>query len=198
MGACGVNERDQRAFGAWPRLFVDEANAARLELRQRCPDVVDPKRDVMNARSPLLQIPRDWRIGRGRFQKLESGLPDRKKMRPHAFGRHLLRRMAVPDVRVLEGQREPRLEVVPRLTAAGHPSHVVVLHPLYKTEDSRRSPETSQPIDMALEPRNPSWDWLEADCFSLCLGVSTADCRRAAEFHFGDKTRCNGWLRNPP
>jgi hypothetical protein len=76
--------------------------------------------------------------------------------------------------------------------------YVVVLHRLYKTEHSRRSPETSQPIDMALEPRNPSWDWLDADCFSLCMGVSTADCRRAAEFHFGDKTRCNEWLRNPP
>ena len=58
-----VNERDQRAFGARPRLLVDQPDAARLQVRERRVDVVDAQRDVMQAGAALLDELGDRRIG---------------------------------------------------------------------------------------------------------------------------------------
>ena len=66
-----VDERDQRPFGARPRLLVDQPDAARLELRQRGVDVLDAQRDVMEAGPALLDVFRDRRVGRGRLEQFE-------------------------------------------------------------------------------------------------------------------------------
>src|SRR5471030_1095214 len=85
MSAGWVQERHQRAFGAGPRLFVDEPHAARLELRERRANVLDPQRDVMQAGAPLLEIPGDRRVRRGRFKKLEARFAHRYEMRADAL-----------------------------------------------------------------------------------------------------------------
>ena len=55
MRAGRVDERDQRAFGAAPRLLVDEPDAAGLELRERRVDVVHAQRDVVQARTAFIE-----------------------------------------------------------------------------------------------------------------------------------------------
>lgn len=53
----------------------------------------------------------------------------------------------------------------------------------------------SAPLDLTLEPKNPNWDkdWTAHDCLKLCPSIRFDECRRVAEFHFGDKTRCDEW-----
>ena len=75
-----VNERDQRAFGAGPRLLVDQPDAARAQVRERRLDVVDAQRDVMQAGAALLDELRDRRVGRGRFEQLERRLAGVEEM----------------------------------------------------------------------------------------------------------------------
>ena len=86
----GMDERDRRAFRAWPRLFVDHPDAARPELGDRRVDVVDPQRDVVEAGTALVDVPRDRRLRRRRLEQLELRLPDRDEMRAHLLARHLL------------------------------------------------------------------------------------------------------------
>ena len=69
-----MDERDERAFGARPRLLVDQPDAARLQLRERRRDVVDAQRDVMQAGPALLEVLRDRRIRRRRLEQLERRL----------------------------------------------------------------------------------------------------------------------------
>ena len=77
-----MNERDQRAFGARPRLLIDQPHAARLQLRQRRGDVVDPQRDVVQPGPALLDVFRDRRIRRGGLEQFElTDSPDRHEMR---------------------------------------------------------------------------------------------------------------------
>ena len=75
-------------------------DAARLQLRQRRGDVVDPQRDVVQARPALLHVLRDRRIGRGRFEQLERRLADRHEMRADALRRDLLGRFDLEAERV--------------------------------------------------------------------------------------------------
>src|SRR6266571_6893479 len=66
-----MDEGDQRAFGSLPRLLVDEPHAPRLQPRQRGADVVNAKRDVMNAGAALLDVFRDRRVARGSLEQLD-------------------------------------------------------------------------------------------------------------------------------
>ena len=86
----GMDERDRRAFRAWPRMFVDQPDAARSEMVDCGADVVDPQRDVVEAGTALVDIPRDRRLRRRRLEQLELRLPNRDEMRANLLARHLL------------------------------------------------------------------------------------------------------------
>ena len=104
--ARGVDERDQRAFGAGPRLLVDEPRAARLQLRERGMDVVDAQRDVMEPGAALADVLRDRRVGRRRLEQLELRFPDGHEVRADALRRHFFRRLDLEAERVaIERQR---------------------------------------------------------------------------------------------
>ena len=105
-----MDERDERTFGARPRLLVDQPDAARLELRQRGADVVDAQGDVMEPGPRLLDVPRDRRIGRGRLEQLERRLADRHEMGAHPLRGDLLGRLDLEAERVAV-ERQRRLEV---------------------------------------------------------------------------------------
>jgi len=60
-----MNEGDHRAFGAGSRALVDQSDAARLEVRKRRVDILDAKRDVMDAGTAFVEIPGDRRVRRG-------------------------------------------------------------------------------------------------------------------------------------
>jgi hypothetical protein len=55
-----MNEVDERALSARSRLFVDEPDAPRLQLRERGVDVFDTKRDVMKPWTALFDVSSDW------------------------------------------------------------------------------------------------------------------------------------------
>ncbi len=54
-----MNERDERAFGARTRLFVDQPHAFGFQLIERRADVVHAQRDVVQAGAALLDVLRD-------------------------------------------------------------------------------------------------------------------------------------------
>ena len=110
VGARRVDERDQRAFGAGPRLLVDQPRAAGLQLRQRRADVVDAQRDVVQARAALLDELRDRRIAAPSLPAVRASTPPTgmKCARTRCDG-HLLRRLDLEPERVaIERQRRPR------------------------------------------------------------------------------------------
>ena len=109
----GMNEGDQRAFGAGPRALVDQPGAARLQLRQRGGDVLDAEGDVVQPRAALLHERRDRRVGRGRFEQLEAGFADRHEVRAHALRWHLFRRFDLQAERVAV-ERERGVEILHR------------------------------------------------------------------------------------
>jgi hypothetical protein len=101
-----VDEGDDGALGARPRLLVDQADAARLQLRQRRADVVHPQRHVMQPGTALVGEPGDWRIGRRRFQQLQRGAAGGDEVRTHALRGDFLGADDVEAERVaVEGQR---------------------------------------------------------------------------------------------
>jgi hypothetical protein len=56
--------------------------------------------------------------------------------------------------------------------------------------------DLAEPLEIKLEPKHPK----QADsggCLELCVG-SIDECRRAVQFHYGDKTRCDEWRRQLP
>ena len=105
-----VDEGDERTFGAGSRLLVDQANAARLELRQRGADVIDPQGDVMEPGSALLDVPGDGRIGGGPLEQLERRVSDRHEMGAHALRRDVLDAFDLEAERVAV-ERQCRLDV---------------------------------------------------------------------------------------
>ena len=113
MCARWVNERHQRAFGAGPRLLVDQPHAARFELREDRADVLDPQRDVMQAGAALLEIPGNRRVRRGRFEELELGLANRYEMRADVLRHDLFRRLDLEAKRVAI-KRKRGLEILDR------------------------------------------------------------------------------------
>ena len=71
-----MDEGDQRAFGSLPRLLVDEPHTPRFQPRERGADVVNAKRDVMNAGTALRDVFRDRRIARRSLEQLDRCLSD--------------------------------------------------------------------------------------------------------------------------
>ena len=108
-----VNEGDQRAFGAGPRLLVDQPRASRLQLRERGADVVDAQRDVVQARAALVGVLRDRRIGRGRLEQLQLRFADRQKVGADALRGDLFGRFDLEPKRVAV-ERERRRQVAHR------------------------------------------------------------------------------------
>src|SRR5437588_1088221 len=105
-GAGGMNECDQRSFGAGARLLVYEPYAARLQSRERLRDVVDAQRDVVQPRPALLDVLRDGRIRRRPFEQLQLRAADRDEVGAHALRRDLLGRFDLQPERVaIEGER---------------------------------------------------------------------------------------------
>ena len=75
---------------------------------------------------------------------------------------------------------------------------MIAAHRDYLSASTRPSEDVSQPIDLALDPWPKKQEIApNADCFALCVPFAYSECRRVAEFHFGDKTRCDAWLRDP-
>ena len=101
-----VNERDERAFGSRPRLFVDEPRAAALELRQRRRDVVHAQRDVVQPGAALLDVLRDRRVRRRRLQKLEARVAHGHEAGAHSLRDDVLGRLDLEAERIaIERQR---------------------------------------------------------------------------------------------
>src|ERR671911_2632403 len=95
-----MDERDQRAVGARPRMLVDQPDAVRLEPRQGRREVVDPQRDVVQARATPLEIPGNRRVLAGRFEELERRPGGGDEVRPHPLRRDLLGRFDCQAERV--------------------------------------------------------------------------------------------------
>ena len=74
-GRLWVQERDQAAVGAAPRVFVDQPYASRLELGERRFDVRHAVGRVMQFRRSIAAIPRDRRVFVERKQQLDDGVP---------------------------------------------------------------------------------------------------------------------------
>src|SRR5215831_19497669 len=108
-----MNERHLRALGSRAWLLVDEPSAAGLQLRERRGDVVNAKGDVVQARPPLLDVPGDRRVGRGRFEQLEARLPDRDEVGAHALRLHILRRINRKAQRIAV-ERERGIKILDR------------------------------------------------------------------------------------
>jgi hypothetical protein len=75
--------------------------------------------------------------------------------------------------------------------------HVVAVHARYVGDSAWPIDlPLSAPLDLTLEPKNPDRDSMDGDCLALCGGLAFEQCRLVAEFHFGDKTRCDQWREN--
>src|SRR4051812_28238815 len=73
-------------------------------------DVVDAQRDVVQPRAALVGVLRDRRVGRGRLEQLQPGVPDRQEMRADALRGDLFRRLDLEPQRVaIEGQRRRQI-----------------------------------------------------------------------------------------
>ncbi len=95
VGGRRMDERHQRVFRAWPRLLIHQPHTFRLELRQRRLDVVDAKRDVVDAGAASLHISRDRRI-RGRcLEQLQRRLSQRDEVSANTLRRHFFRRFDI-------------------------------------------------------------------------------------------------------
>src|SRR5262252_625079 len=81
-GRSGMHECYQGMFGAGTRRLVDQPHPTRFQLRKRGMDVLDAQRDVMQAGAALVDVFRDWRFGRRRFEQLQPRLADWREMRP--------------------------------------------------------------------------------------------------------------------
>ena len=90
-----MDERDQRTFGAGPRLLVNEPHAARLQPIEHGADVVHAQRDVVNAGTALLDIFRDGGVAGRRLEQLDGGLADRNEPCAHPLRGDLLGRLDV-------------------------------------------------------------------------------------------------------
>ena len=100
MRRRGVNERDERSFGARPGLFVDEAHALRFQMIERGTNVLDAKSDVVQAGPALVDVFRDRRIGRRGLEQLERRLTRRNEVRAHTLRRDVFGHLDVQAERI--------------------------------------------------------------------------------------------------
>jgi hypothetical protein len=103
-----VNEGDQRALGTRARLLVDQADAARAQVRQRRLDVVDPQCHMVQAGAPLVDELRDRRVGRRRLEHLERRRPGIQERRADPLRPNLLAGLDVEAEHVLEERKGSR------------------------------------------------------------------------------------------
>ena len=80
VGTRGMNERDERAFGAWTRLWVHEPSAVGFQPRKRRVNVLDAQRDVVKAGAALLDESRDRRLRRRRLEQFEARFASRLRV----------------------------------------------------------------------------------------------------------------------
>ena len=105
-----MDEGDRRAFSARSGLLVDHPHAPRLELRDGSLNIVDAQRDVVQARTALLDVLRNRRFGAGRLEQLELRFPNRHEVRPHVLTRHFLRRFNLQPQRIaIERERRGQI-----------------------------------------------------------------------------------------
>ena len=88
------------APSARPRLLVDEPRPARLQLRQRRANVIDPQRDVVQARAALVDVLRDRRVGGRRLRAARGWIADRDEVRAHALRCDLFGRLDLEAQRI--------------------------------------------------------------------------------------------------
>src|SRR5258706_5559482 len=101
-----MHEGDERPLRARPRLLVNKADASRIQLLQRIPDVGHAQRNVMDAWSALLDVFRDRGVAGGRLEELDRRLTNCDEVRSYPLGVHLLRRLDLEVERILvERQR---------------------------------------------------------------------------------------------
>jgi len=74
---------------------------------------------------------------------------------------------------------------------------VTAVHPDFYGSFAVRTGSDAETLEIRLEPRRPGRVPASFGCFHLCR-TTYDDCRRAAEFHFGDRTRCDAWIRELP
>src|SRR5262245_11389065 len=74
MRRRGVDERDQGVLRAGTWLLVDQPHPTSLQLLERGTDVIETQRDVMEARTTLLDVPGNDRVVARRFKELQRRL----------------------------------------------------------------------------------------------------------------------------
>ena len=74
-----MDERDQRATGARPRLLVDQLGALRAQVLEGVGHVRHAVRDVVHALAALGEVPADRRLGAERAQELDVRRPGREQ-----------------------------------------------------------------------------------------------------------------------
>jgi hypothetical protein len=87
-----VYEGNERAMRTGTRRLVDQSDATLLQSRERCRQIVDSQRDVVQARAPLRQVPGNRRTVISRFEQFEGGSTDGNKKYTHALRRDLINR----------------------------------------------------------------------------------------------------------
>src|SRR5262249_11383656 len=90
-GRRRMHECYQGMFGAGTRRLVYQPHTARCQLRKRGMDVLDAQRDVMQTGTALVDVLRDWRLGRRRLEQLQPRLADRREVRSHLLRLDLFR-----------------------------------------------------------------------------------------------------------
>ena len=101
-----MDERNQRVLCARPRHFVDEPYATTLEVRKRGRQIVNAKRDVVQARTAFVDILGDRRIGRRGLQQFEARGAGVNEVRAHLLRCHFFGAVQIQSKRIPEeGQR---------------------------------------------------------------------------------------------
>src|SRR6266446_4961840 len=106
-----MHERDEGAFGAWPRQLIYQSDAVSLQPRKRRVNVLDAQRDVVKPGTALLGKSRDRRIWGGRLEQLEARLTGGDESRAHVLRRHFFGRFDLEPERIaIEGKRGRQVE----------------------------------------------------------------------------------------
>ena len=71
-----MDERDQAALGTDAWGFIDKTHSLGLELCERCLDIVDLDRNMVNAAASLLQELTYGRVVGCRFEQFDTALAD--------------------------------------------------------------------------------------------------------------------------
>ena len=95
-----MDERDQRAFGAFSGRLVDQSRAAGLQVGDSGSDVRHPQGDVVEARAALVDVLGNRRLRRRGLEQLELRFPHRHQVRADVLRRDLFGRFDLETERV--------------------------------------------------------------------------------------------------